>query len=165
MTPTTKLDRIDIKILAALQSDGRVSNVDLAERVGLSQSPCLQRVKRLERAGFIERYQAVIALPKLGDFITVFTEITLENHGRDDFLRFEAAIGREPSVVECHLVSGGYDYLVKFVTRGIADYQTKIEALLAAEIGIAKYFSFVVIKSSIEGRAPDLPSLLDKDQA
>ena len=80
MTASPKLDRIDVKILAALQSEGRISNVDLAERVGLSQSPCLQRVKRLEKAGYIRRYEAVIDLARLGDFVTVFTEITLASH-------------------------------------------------------------------------------------
>ena len=163
MTSPTKLDRIDVKILASLQSEGRLSNVDLAERVGLSQSPCLQRVKRLEAAGYIDRYEAVLDLAKLGDFVTVFTEITLSSHGRADFLRFEDAIAREACVVECHLISGGYDYLAKFLTRGIAHYQAVIEALLAAEIGIAKYFSYVVIKSPIEARPPDLTRLLGTD--
>ena len=160
MTGDVKLDRIDLKILAALQAEGRLSNVELAGRVGLSPSPCLQRVKRLEAAGYITGYEAVLDLAKLGETVTVFTEITLASHARADFLGFEAAIAEEPSVVECHLVSGGYDYLIKFLTRGIADYQGVVERLLAADIGIAKYFSYIVIKSPIEGRRPDLRGLI-----
>ncbi|MDJ0608838.1 MAG: Lrp/AsnC family transcriptional regulator [Kiloniellales bacterium] len=163
MTGDVKLDRIDLKILAALQAEGRLSNVDLAGRVGLSPSPCLQRVKRLEAAGFITGYEAVLDLAKLGETVTVFTEITLTSHARADFLRFEAVIAEEPSVVECHLISGGYDYLVKFLTRGIADYQAIVERLLAADVGIAKYFSYIVIKSPIEGRRPNLTTLLSED--
>ena len=154
MTGLPKLDRIDLKILAELQVDGRVSNVELAGRVGLSPSPCLQRVKRLEAAGYVLSYRAQIDLAKLGESVTVFTEVTLAEHGREDFERFERAIADEPTAVECHLISGGYDYLVKFVARGIAHYQRIIEGLLDADIGIAKYFSYIVIKSPIDGRAP-----------
>ena len=114
-----KLDRIDIRILAHLQRNGRVTNVQLADAVGLSASPCLMRVKRLEKGGYITGYGAQIALQKLGDTLTVFTEVTLSDHRRKDFARFEAAIRNVDEVIECHLVSGGYDYLLKFVTRGI----------------------------------------------
>jgi DNA-binding Lrp family transcriptional regulator len=154
VTGLPKLDRIDLKILAELQADGRVSNVELARRVGLSASPCLQRVKRLEAAGYILSYRAQIDLAKLGEIVTVFTEVTLADHTREDFERFERAIAGEPAVVECHLISGGYDYLVKFVTRGIAHYQRVIEGLLDADIGITKFFSYIVIKTPIENRPP-----------
>jgi len=142
-----KLDRIDIRILAHLQRNGRVTNVQLADAVGLSASPCLMRVKRLEKGGYITGYGAHIALAKLGDTLTVFTEVTLSDHRRKDFSRFEAAIRNVDEVIECHLVSGGYDYLLKFVARGIGHYQSIIEFLLEQNIGIEKYFSYVVIKS------------------
>lgn len=151
-----KLDRIDLRILAHLQRNGRVTNVDLAEAVGLSASPCLMRVKRLEKAGYITGYGAHVSLQKLGDTVTIYTEVTLSDHRQADFARFEASIRRMNEVVECHLVSGGYDYLLKFVTRSIPHYQETIEHLLALGIGIEKYFSYVVIKSVFVKHHQDL---------
>jgi DNA-binding Lrp family transcriptional regulator len=150
-----RIDRIDLNILAQLQRQGRMSNVDLAAAVGLSPSPCLQRTRRLEDAGYILAYSAQLDLAKLGETVTVFTEVTLTDHRRDDFRRFEALLAALEEVVECHLVSGGYDYLLKFVTRGVAHYQQVIEGLLEREPGIEKYFSYIVIKSPIS--RPHLP--------
>src|SRR6266581_3675838 len=103
MSIAPKLDRIDLKILAQLQKSGRITNVELADAVGLSPSPCLTRVKRLEQAGYITGYGAQINLKKLGDVLLVFTEMTLSDHRRDDFARFEAAIRNVPEIIECHL--------------------------------------------------------------
>jgi len=147
MLPMPKLDRIDLKILAKLQQHGRITNVELADAAGLSPSPCLTRVKRLEQAGYITGYGAQINLNLLGEFLTVFTEVTLAEHRRGDFSRFESRIAKVDEIVECHLVSGGYDYLLKFITRGVAHYQTIIEGMLESDYGISKYFSYVVIKS------------------
>ena len=144
-----RLDRIDLKILAQLQRHGRMTNVTLSEAVGLSASPCLLRVKRLEKAGFITGYGAQINLSKLGETVSIFTEVTLQDHRLEDFARFEAEVRNVDELVECHLISGGYDYLLKFVTRGVGHYQDVIERLLQREIGIAKYFSYIVIKSPI----------------
>jgi DNA-binding Lrp family transcriptional regulator len=144
---TPKLDRIDLKILAQLQKSGRITNVELADAVGLSPSPCLTRVKRLEQAGYITGYGAQINLHKLGEFLTVFTEVTLQDHKSTDFARFEAKIRTVDEIIECHLVSGGYDYLLRFVTPGVSHYQALIEYLLESNIGIEKYFSYIVIKS------------------
>ncbi|MEI2385500.1 Lrp/AsnC family transcriptional regulator [Breoghania sp. JC706] len=142
-----KLDRIDVRILAELQRNGRITNVELAELVNLSPSPCLMRVKKLQQAGYITGYTAQIDVAKLGETLTVFTEFTLKNHRQIDFARFQDALKNVDSCVECHLVSGGYDYLSKFVTSGIADYQMIIEGLIDRDIGIDKYFSFVVMKT------------------
>jgi DNA-binding Lrp family transcriptional regulator len=147
MTLGLKLDRIDLKILAQLQRAGRMTNVELADAVGLSPSPCLTRVKRLEKAGFIGGYSAQINLDKLGEVLTVFTEVTLTEHRSGDFSRFETKIRKLDEIVECHLVSGGYDYLLKFVTRGVGHYQSIVEGMLEGDYGIEKYFSYVVIKS------------------
>jgi DNA-binding Lrp family transcriptional regulator len=147
MTGAPKLDRIDLKILAQLQKSGRITNVELADAVGLSPSPCLTRVKRLEQAGYITGYRAQINLQKLGEYLTVFTEVTLHDHKRADFSRFESRIRNIDEIVECHLVSGGYDYLLKFVARGVAHYQQIIEEMLDGNFGIEKYFSYIVIKS------------------
>ncbi|MDF0600966.1 Lrp/AsnC family transcriptional regulator [Psychromarinibacter sp. C21-152] len=144
-----KLDRIDLKILAELQRNGRITNVELADRVALSPSPCLMRVKKLQKAGYITGYSALIDVPKLGETLTVFTEFTLKNHRQIDFARFQEALEKVDSCVECHLVSGGYDYLAKFVCSSIADYQNILEALIDRdEAGIDKYFSFVVMKTA-----------------
>lgn len=142
-----KLDRIDLKILSKLQQSGRITNVELADAVGLSPSPCLTRVKRLEKAGYITGYGALINMRKLGEYLTVFTEVTLSEHRQGDFSRFESRIAKLDEIVECHLVSGGYDYLLKFVARGVSHYQSVIEGMLESDFGIEKYFSYVVIKS------------------
>lgn len=144
-----KLDRIDIKILYELQKNGRITNVELAELVNLSPSPCLMRVKKLQQEGYIEGYSAQINIAKLGQTLTVFTEVTLKNHRQIDFARFLSAIEKLDQLIECHLVSGGYDYLLKFVTSGIGEYQTIMERLTDMDVGIDKYFSFVVLKSPI----------------
>ena len=149
-TGNPKLDRLDLRILCHLQKNGRASNVEIADEVGLSPSPCLVRVKRLEQAGYISGYSAQLRLEKLGDTLTVFTEVTLTDHHREDFIRFESAIREVDEILECHLVSGGYDYLLRFLTRGVNHYQEIIESLLERNIGIEKYFSYIVIKSPIE---------------
>ncbi len=157
-----KLDRIDLRILAHLQENGRISNLDLAEVVGLSPSPCLMRVRRLERAGYIAGYGAQVQLDKLGDLLMIFTEVTLSDHRTADFARFELAIREVEEVTECHLVSGGYDYLLKFMARSIADYQRTIERVLEMEIGIEKYFSYVVMKTTFARRALPLVRFFDE---
>jgi DNA-binding Lrp family transcriptional regulator len=144
-----KLDRIDIKILHQLQKNGRITNVELAELVNLSPSPCLMRVKKLQAEGYIEGYTAQINVSKLGQTLTVFTEVTLKNHRQIDFARFLAAVNKIEQLLECHLVSGGYDYMLKFVTSGIGEYQEIMEKLTDMDIGIDKYFSYVVLKSPI----------------
>src|SRR5207253_7884992 len=117
ITGTPKLDRIDLRILAQLQKNGRITNGELADAVGLSPSPCLIRVKRLEKAGYIAGYGAHVRLEKLGDTQTVFTEVTLSDHRREDFARFEASIRGIDEIVECHLVSGGDGFLFELRTR------------------------------------------------
>lgn len=154
-----KLDRIDIKILHELQKNGRITNVELAELVNLSPSPCLMRVKRLQAEGFIVGYSAQINVGKLGQALTVFTEVTLKNHRQVDFARFLAVVEKVDQLIECHLVSGGYDYMLKFVTAGIGEYQSIMERLTDMDIGIEKYFSFVVLKSPIARSHIPLTSL------
>ncbi|MFJ4454730.1 Lrp/AsnC family transcriptional regulator [Pseudomonas sp. NPDC089392] len=155
-----KLDRIDINILVELQKDGRMTNVSLADAVGLSASPCLQRVKRLEAAGFISSYKAHLNLAKITESVSVFTEVSLSDHKREDFAKFESNIRLVDEVLECHLISGGYDYLVRFMTRSIQHYQEVIEELLDRNIGIAKYFSYIVIKSPVMKEGVPLRKLL-----
>ena len=156
-----KLDRIDIRILHELQKNGRITNVELADLVHLSPSPCLMRVKKLQKAGYITGYSAQIDIAKLGPTLTVFTEVTLKNHRQIDFARFQQVIEKIDEAIECHLISGGYDYLVKFVTAGISDYQAIMERLIDSEVGIDKYFSFVVIKTPFSKSHLPLKTLFD----
>lgn len=146
MTPF-RLDKIDINIMCQLQKNGRVSNVDLAKLVHLSPSPCLMRVKKLQEAGYITGYSAEVDLKRLGECLTVFTEVTLKNHRQIDFARAQEAFEKVDNCVECHLISGGYDYMLKFITSGVVDYQEIMERLLNSGAGIDKYFSYVVLKS------------------
>ena len=147
MSRDCKLDRIDLRILSQLQKKGRITNVELADAVGLSPSPCLIRVKRLEKSGYISGYGAQIQLEKLGDVQIVYTEVTLADHRREDFIKFVDAVRVVDECIECHLASGGYEDLLKFITRSVSHYQSIIEGLLEQNIGIEKYFSYVIIKS------------------
>ncbi len=160
MVKTPRLDRIDLRILVELQKNGRLTNAALGELVGLSASPCLQRIRRLEKAGYIQRYQAVITPTLILEHVTVFTEVTLSDHRREDFIRFEAGIRQFDTVRECHLVSGGYDYLLKFAARSVSHYQEIIESILDADLGVEKYFSFIVIKTVLEEPSWPINALL-----
>ncbi len=117
------------------------------------------RVKKLQAEGFIVGYSAQVNVAKLGQTLTVFTEVTLKNHRQIDFSRFVSAVEKIDAVMECHLVSGGYDYLMKIVTSNISEYQSLMERLNDMDIGIDKYFSFVVLKSPIVKSALPLSSL------
>ena len=147
-----KLDRIDINILAEMQKDGRLTNIDLADRVHLSASPCLMRVKKLQNAGLIRSIKADINLSVMADMLTVYTEVTLNRHMPQDLARFVDVLTKIDNVVECHFVSSGYDYLVKFMTSGIREYQEIMESLLDMELGLKTYFSYVVFKTPIMPR-------------
>jgi Lrp/AsnC family leucine-responsive transcriptional regulator len=121
--PNPDLDAIDRGIVAALQADGRLSNVDLAERVGLSPSPCLRRVKRLERDGYIEAYRAMLGRDRIGLGLTVFVGIKIEGHANARADAFEKAILAMPEIVACHMVSGEADYLLEVVVPDLQHYQ------------------------------------------
>ncbi|KRS10851.1 AsnC family transcriptional regulator [Roseovarius atlanticus] len=164
MSNSQKLDRIDVRILAELQRNGRITNVELADLVHLSPSPCLTRVKKLQKSGYITGYSALINVAKLGETLTVFTEFTLKNHRQIDFARFQEALEKIDNCVECHLISGGYDYLAKFVTSGISDYQEIIEDLIDRSEVIDKYFSFVVMKTPFVKRQLPLTRLFADTQ-
>ena len=148
MTPSMSLDRFDLKILAHLEREGRCSNVELADAVGLSQSPCLVRTKRLQEIGVIRGYGADIALEKLGNCVVVFSEVTISSHRPPDFRKFEQAVDRHGEIVEWYNVSGGYDYLLKIVAPNVAHFQALMESLLQEDIGIGKFTSRIVLRQS-----------------
>ena len=146
MAPAVTLDRFDLKILAHLQREGRCSNVELADAVGLSQSPCLVRTKRLQEAGVIRGFGADIALEKLGRYVIVFSEVTISRHRRNDLRRFEEVIAGHREIVDWYNVSGGYDYLLKFVAPSVSCFQELMERLLQEDIGIEKFTSRIVLR-------------------
>lgn len=118
-----KLDAIDRRILKALQRNGRLQNVDLAHEVGLSPSPCLRRVRLLEEAGVIERYVAVLNPAKVGKGLTVFARIWLKGQDADTVDHFTDAVRELPEVVECHLMAGDCDFLLRIVAADLDDYR------------------------------------------
>jgi Lrp/AsnC family leucine-responsive transcriptional regulator len=121
--PKIELDAIDGRILAALQADGRLSNLELADRVGLSASPCLRRVRRLERDGYIEGYRAMLRRERIGLGLTVFLGIKIDGHANNRAVGFEEAVVAMPEVIACHMVSGESDYLLEVVVADLAHYQ------------------------------------------
>ncbi len=121
--PKVDLDAIDRRIVAELQSDGRLSNVDLADRIGLSPSPCLRRVKRLEQDGYIEGYRAALRRDRVGLRFSVFVGVKIDGHANERASAFEKAVVEMPEVVACHLVSGEADYFLEVVVPDIDEYQ------------------------------------------
>lgn len=121
--PKEALDAIDCRIVASLQADARLSNIDLAERVGLSPSPCLRRVKRLEREGYIDAYRAVLHRERVGLGFSVFIAVKIEGHANERALAFEKAILAMPEVVALHLVSGEADYFLEVVVPDLEHYR------------------------------------------
>ena len=121
--PKDNLDAIDCRIVASLQADGRLSNIELAARVGLSPSPCLRRLKRLERDGYIDAYRAVLQRERIGLGFSVFIGVKIEGHANDQALAFEKAVLAMPEVVGFHLVSGEVDYFLEVVVPDLEHYR------------------------------------------
>jgi Lrp/AsnC family transcriptional regulator, leucine-responsive regulatory protein len=133
--PKVQLDAIDRRIIAELQTDARLSNVELADRVGLSPSPCLRRVKRLEQDGIIEGYRAVLSRDRVGLGFSVFLAVKIEAHANDRALTFENVVCAMPEVLACHMISGEADYLLEVVAADLEQYQQfLIERLLSLPI-------------------------------
>jgi Lrp/AsnC family transcriptional regulator of ectoine degradation len=141
-----QLDDRDLKILAILQKEGRITKAALAERVNLSPTPCWERLKRLEKAGIIEGYSARIALKAFGPMAVMFMEAELDSHKAQDFDRFERAVREIDAITECWAVGGGIDYLLKVVTRDVDAYQRLVDRMLGADIGLKRYYTYVVTK-------------------
>ena len=131
------LDDIDRKILAVLQADGRISLADLSAKVGLSSSPCLRRIRILERAGIIARYVAVLDQDKVGLPVSVFVSIKLESQREQALERFNKAIARWPEVLECYLMTGPRDYLLRIVVADLSAYERFLKQKLTKVDGIA----------------------------
>jgi Lrp/AsnC family leucine-responsive transcriptional regulator len=140
------LDKLDRNILRILQQEGRISMKDLGERVGLSITPCIERVRRMERDGVITGYHAKVDPAALGAKLLVFVEITLNHKSASAFEQFRREVLRIPEVQECHLVSGDFDYLIKARIHEMAEYRKLLGEMLLQLPGAAQSKSYVVME-------------------
>jgi DNA-binding Lrp family transcriptional regulator len=151
------LDRFDKAILDQLQRDGRISNVQLAALVNLSESACLRRVRVLEKAGLIERYVALLDQKEAGLTGTVFVHIVLGREEQSDLAAFESAVQNIPEVMECYLMTGEFDYLLRVVVSDMADFERIHHSELTRLPGVARVNSSVAIRTVTKKTALPLP--------
>jgi len=145
MSLNKSIDRIDKNILFELQKDGRLSNVELSKRVGLSPTPCLERVKRLEKEGFISGYKAILNPLKLDAALLVFVEITLTKTSPDVFDDFASAVDELDVIQECHLVSGDFDFLLKTRVKDMLAYRELLGDTLLRLPAVSESRTYVVM--------------------
>ena len=155
-----KLDRIDRRILRDLQADGRMTNVDLARRAGISAPPCLRRVRALEEAGFIRGYHANLNPEVLGYSVTVFAQVGLSSQAEPDLKKFEELVTSWPHVRECHMLAGETDFLLKIVAEDWDDYQRFLTTRLTAAPNVSHVKSALAIRCS-----KSLPGVPIEDEA
>jgi Lrp/AsnC family transcriptional regulator of ectoine degradation len=154
----TELDAADIRILCALQEHGQLSKSKLAEKVGLSATPCWARLARLKKAGLIRGYRADLALTRIVDFAKVVVTVSLKNHRKADFQRFEAHILHRHEIIDCVATGGGMDYVLTVVTPSLPAFQTVMEGMLDADLGIDRYMTYIVTRE-IKSAQPNLARL------
>ncbi len=152
------LDATDIRILSAVQKHGQLSKTKLAEIVNLSPTPCWARLTKLKAAGFIRGYHADIVLDRVCDLTQVVVTVSLTHHRKADFDRFEAHIRKLDEVIECIATGGGMDYVLKVFTQSLAAFQELMDTLLAAELGIDRYMTYIVTRH-VKSTQPNLSSL------
>lgn len=158
-----KLDRIDRRILHDLQADGRMTNVELARRAGISAPPCLRRVRALEKAGLIKGYHAEINAEALGFPVTVFAQVGLSSQAEADLRSFETLVGTYPEVRECHMLTGEADFLLKVVASDWDAYQRFLSAKLTSAPNVNHVKSALVFRSSKQ--EPGVPIQTDLQAA
>ena len=140
------LDRVDFQILSILQDNGKISNVELAERVHLTPPPCLERVKRLEREGYIKRYACLLDPYKLQAGLLAFIQVSLLSTASRDLDEFNRAISRLEEVQECHMVSGGFDYLLKVRTTDMQSYRRFLGEQLSSIPNVRETHTYVAMQ-------------------
>ncbi len=163
--PAKTLDNTDLAILAELQADARLSNVELAERVGLTPTPCLERVKRLERDGVIQSYHARIDPSAIGLPLLVFIAIKIQLATAIDNERFKQAVTDLPQVLECHMVAGGFDFFIKARVGDIAEYRDFYSDKIAELPGVSEIQSYFVIDEAVTHAQLPLQSMLQNGEA
>jgi Lrp/AsnC family leucine-responsive transcriptional regulator len=155
-TDQNGLDRTDRKILSVLGDEGRISWRDLSERIGLSLTPTLRRVRRLEDEGFITGYAAQFDEVRLGGAFTVFVSVTLDRQGQENLDLFEGQVRQAPEVMSCFMMSGGSDYLLRVVARDLPSYQIFMTEFLTRIPGVARIQSSFALKAVAHRSAPPL---------
>lgn len=152
------MDRIDRKILEILQSEGRLPFAELARRVNLSATPCIERVRRLEREGFIREYAAHLDPARLGASLLAFVEIRLDRTTPEVFDRFREAVLALPEIQECHMVAGGFDYLIKLRVADMQAYRRILGERLTALPGVEQTHTYFVMEEVKSTQAIALPA-------
>lgn len=155
----TGLDSTDIRILGAVQRNGPLSKSRLAELVNLSPTPCWSRLDKLKKAGLIRGYYADIALELIGDLTRVIVTLSLSKHRKSDFDRFEEHVHNLDEVIECIATGGGTDYVMKVITPNLESFQTLMDTLLSAELGIDRYMTYIVTRD-VKSSRPNLSTLV-----
>mgnify|MGYP004711093933 FL=1 len=163
MKSALKLDAVDLRILEAVQENARITKIALAEKVGLSPTPCWLRLRKLEEAGVVTGYHARIAFRKIAPIAHIMVQITLGDHRQSDFDLFERAITIIPEIVSCWSVEGGVDYFLMIMARDVDAYQRLIDRLLDQNIGIERYFTYIVTKLVKDERTGTPLSILADD--
>ncbi len=146
MESTQKLAAAERRMLTVLQAEGRISNVDLAKKSGLSESPCLRRLKQLEEGGIIKSYAALLDAKKLGFDVTAFIQLSMDQRSEETREKFMVAVNREPLIIECYAVSGGYDYLLKAVATDLDAFSDLVMNRLLQYPGVKDMSSGFVLK-------------------
>lgn len=140
------LDETDVRLLKALQVDGRITNADLAKRCNLSAAACHERVRRLRERGVIFGYAAILDPTKVDRALLIFVEVRLEHTRRSDFDAFAQAVERVPEILECHMVAGGFDYLVKARVKDMAAYRAFLGDIIVALPGVRETRTYAVLE-------------------
>ncbi|MFD1611417.1 Lrp/AsnC family transcriptional regulator [Sphingomonas tabacisoli] len=153
--PSPTLDAVDLEILSALQDDGRMTNVDLAARVGLTAPPCLRRVRSLEQGGVIKGYHALLDPVALGYGITVFAMVSLKSQAETDLRAFEDHIAKLPEVRECHMLNGEIDFILKIVAPDLQSFQRFLTSALTTAPNVASVKTSLTIRTSKD--SPGVP--------
>ena len=148
------LDRLDRRILEELQADARISNQELAKRVGLSAAPCWRRLRRLEQEGFIAGYATLLRAPAIGLPILAYAVVSLENHHPESVRQFDQFVKERPEVLECHSMSGANDYLLRIVATGMEAYEHFLSMLLQLAAVRSVNTSFVLRTKKFTTRLP-----------
>lgn len=149
------LDAADIRILNAVQNHGQLSKTALSEMVNLSPTPCLTRLNKLKKAGLIKGYFADIDLAKVAELTEVIVTVSLKNHHKSDFERFESHINKLDEIVNCAATGGGFDYVLTVITSSLSAFQNIMEQLVENEIGIDRYITYFVTRK-VKSKRPNL---------
>jgi DNA-binding Lrp family transcriptional regulator len=153
----TNLDAIDMKLLAELQADGRITNVELATKVGLTAPPCLRRMRALEQSGTIKSYHADVDASALGYTITVFAMVSLKSQAEDDLKAFEQHVRALPDVRECHMLNGEIDFILKIVARDLQSFQEFLTSKLTSAPNVSSVKTSLTIRTAKDEPGVPIP--------